>query len=144
MRRSTVVMLAFAVTSSFFPMSSSDAQLDVAKILVGKWEGDIQTRGMAGDPNRTLIIDTVAEREGGWAVKAQYGVTGGKLSHIDATLDKAGDQFLLKFVVGAQSKANVSLRLHDDKHLVGTYTLSGGSRTHQRERDQVFRLEKVE
>jgi hypothetical protein len=53
MRLLRTVVLALIVT-----VTGSEAQTDLAKLLVGKWEGEVEVVG-SSDPNRTLIIESV-------------------------------------------------------------------------------------
>jgi hypothetical protein len=63
--------LALAVLGSLVLLPSvALAGTDYATVLPGKWEGDVQaTRGGAlRTPDRTLIIESVEKREGGWTI----------------------------------------------------------------------------
>lgn len=68
MKGKLLTLLVVAVLGTSLGMSSGWAQGDLAKALVGKWEGEVQWAGGAGsatrDPNRTLIIQSVEQKVG--------------------------------------------------------------------------------
>jgi hypothetical protein len=67
--------LLLAVLVVVFSTSAvSEAQLDVAKVLVGKWDGDVQMA--SGTYPRTLVIKSVESDGGGLLAVAEYGGTG--------------------------------------------------------------------
>ena len=116
-----------------FALVPSQAQVDLTKVLVGKWEGELERpKGHTGQhpkafrhsteqpqDARTLVIQEVREEDGKWVVtKAQYGITGKKLSRVDVTLDVRDNQVTLQFETGAGSQAK--LKLTGENALVGT------------------------
>ncbi len=57
--------LAGAVILGALAAAPSSAQDDVAKALVGKWQGEVQFRDAGADrSNRTLVIESVSVKEG--------------------------------------------------------------------------------
>lgn len=141
MDRSSLTTLAAAVMGVLLGISSGSAQVDLAKSLVGKWEGDVQWRGSAGsatgDPNRTLIIQSVEQKDGKWVATGRYGVTGKGLGKVEIEVDEGGARPFIRFVTGGNS--TVRLSLVGAKELTGTLTLTGAS---QRGSDRPMRLEK--
>jgi hypothetical protein len=112
------------------------AQMDLPKVLVGKWEGELERpKGHTGQhpkafrhsteqpqDARTLVIQEVREEDGKWVVtKAQYGITGKKLSRVDVTLDVRDNEVTLQFETGAGSQ--VKLKLTGENALVGTLAI---------------------
>jgi hypothetical protein len=134
-------LLAVSVLSTALGMSSGWAQGDLAKALVGKWEGAVEWAGGAGsgagDPNRTLIIDSVDQKDGKWVATGRYGITGKGLGKVEIEVGDSGSRPFLRFVTGANS--TVRLTLAGPKELAGTLTLSG---TSQRGNDRRMTLQK--
>jgi hypothetical protein len=116
-------------------LASAAVQAQDAKILVGKWQGDIQQARGRTNSERTLIIETVGE---GGSVKGKYGI-GDKLGSMQGTAESSGGQILLRFTTSAGS--SVLLRLHDERDLIGTIHFRGTGQTLQ---DIPMRLKKME
>ncbi len=127
----TVVLALLAATASY-------AETDLSKALMGKWQGEVEEWG-SGDRNRTLVIESVAEKDGKWVAEGRYGITGKGMGKVQIDIDRSGQWPLIKFVTGANSK--VRLNLMDEKSMVGKMTLAG---TSQRGNDRQMRLLKVE
>jgi hypothetical protein len=119
-------------------VTTSEAQTDPVKALVGKWEGEVQLRGR-GDPNRTLIIESVTERDGRWVAEGRYGITGQGFGKVQIDVDRSGRWPSIRFATGANS--TVRLDLVDEKSMAGTMTLAG---TSQHGNDRSMRLRKIE
>jgi hypothetical protein len=126
-----------AIAGALLP-SPSWAQADVAKALVGRWEGEVKFRDVGVDRNRTVVVQSVREKAGGWAAASRFGVTGKKLRAVDADVQVTGGDVYIGF--SARGGATVRLKLVQDKYLVGTYRFLG-SRPHYPEIDMT--LEKV-
>ena len=125
MKRSALVpwvVLAFAT----FAVAFSEAQVDLAKTLVGRWEGEVQFLVPKGrpDPNRTLIIASVIQRDGKWLATGRFGVTGRGLGPVQIEVDASDARPAIRFAVSG-SNATVRLELLDEKHLVGTLAQVG-------------------
>ena len=132
--------LLFAVVLALLVGTASEAQTDAAKALVGKWEGELQQRGVGGgDPNRTLIIQSVGEKDGKWVAAGRYGVTGKGLGSVQIDVDTSSKWPSIRFVTGANS--TVRLNLLDEKSMAGTITLTG---TSQAGNDRSMKMGKVE
>jgi hypothetical protein len=125
MKGKLLTLLVVAVVSTSLGMSSAWAQVALAKSLVGKWE--VTWAGSAGaavgDANRTLIIESVTQKDGAWVGAGRYGITGKGLGKVEIEVgDSAGRPFL-RFVTGGPS--TVRLTLTGAKELTGTTTISG-------------------
>jgi hypothetical protein len=96
-------------------------RLDLARRLVGRWEGDqvIRFRSMAvaADPRRTLYIDSLALKEGRWVADGRFGVPG-HLVRYDMDVDQSGGRLAIRFEDRAQN--TIRLNLMGDRNLVGT------------------------
>ena len=137
MNRSSLTTLAAAVVGVLLAISPVFPQADLAKSLVGKWEGDIQliaSVGSSGDPNRTLINESVDQKEGKWVARGRYGVTGKGLGKVDIEVDESSGRPSIRFVTGAGS--TVRLSLIGPKDMSGTIRLTGEAR------ERPMRLEK--
>ena len=104
MKRKLWALLVVAVLGISLGMSSGWAQGDLAKALVGKWEGDVQWVGGAGsgagDPNRTLVIDSVEQKDGKWVATGKYGVTGKGLGKVEIEVGDSGNRPFISVLTG--------------------------------------------
>ena len=143
MKGKLLTLLVVAVLGTSLGMSSAWAQEDLAKSLVGKWEGRSMgglSRGAVGDANRTLIIESVTQKDGAWVGAGRYGITGKGLGKVEIEVgDSAGRPFI-RFVTGGPS--TVRLTLTGAKELTGTTTISGLNTGTGRGGDRAVRLEK--
>jgi len=131
-----------AVGAMFFilcgTMMPSVAQVDVGKLLVGKWEGDLerpQTTRRSSHPlhgrggerrenTRILRIDKIREQGGKWVVeKASFGEEGKRPKQVEVSLHISGGEVSLEFETDAD--ATVKLRLSGDNVLSGTWIHTG-------------------
>ena len=132
MKEKLLTMLVVTGLGIVLGMSPGSAQPDLAKVLVGKWEGAVQWAGGAGsgagDPNRTLIIDSVEQKDGKWVAMGKFGVTGKGLGKVTIEVEDSGSRPSIRFVTGGNS--TVRLALAGTKDLTGTLTIArrgGGS-----------------
>ncbi len=123
-----------------FSVTSSEGQLDPAKALVGKWEGEEQLFGRP-DISRTLIIESVSQKDGEWAGRGRFGITGKRLAPVTIEVDNSGKTPWIRFV--SSSGSTVHLDLFDEKHLIGKQTLPGHSSS-RRGNERELKLEKKE
>jgi len=121
-RRRLALGLGVALAASLLVASGADAQADLAKTLVGTWEGEIQTLGMGNreDPHRTLRILSVTERQGRWVGAGRFGITGKGLGPVDVEL-RYGDRL---GVTGRNGSGKTTLL----QALVGEVPLTEGTR----------------
>lgn len=109
------------------------AQVDLSKVLVGRWEGEGQgpkvrtgyrPKGRKpykdkSEDDRTLVIGQVREQEGKWIVEgAKYGRAGERLHGVEVVLDVNGDDVVIQF--DTRDDAHMKLKLTKENFLVGT------------------------
>jgi hypothetical protein len=129
-----------AMLGAVLALSSGFAQVDLAKSLVGKWEGALElASGVTGNPNRTLIIESVTQKDGNWVGTGRFGITGQGLGKVEIEISESGGRPFIRFVTGAPS--TVRLSLTGARELTGATTFSGASNT-GRGNDRALRLEK--
>jgi hypothetical protein len=120
-----LAMLTFIMVGS--AVSKAD-QIDLAKALVGKWEGEIARGQMDKGWNygRTLVIGQVREQDGKWIVeRARWGVTGMGLAPVQVTLGVDGGEPTLEFDIPAgQVKNSAKLGLIKEGVLAGVLHLT--------------------
>jgi hypothetical protein len=118
------------------------SQLDVAKALEGKWEGEFLKEATDKFENaRTLVIGKARQEDGKWLVEgARYGITGKGLGRMDVRLNVDGDKVTLEFETPG-AKNPVKLSLAPDGTLGGTIYLATVSNRNQ---FRPFKLKKVE
>lgn len=130
MKAKLLALLSVAVVGTSLGISSAWAQADLAKALVGKWEGAITWVGSAGgattDPNRTLIIESVTQKDGKWAGTGRFGITGKGLGKVDIEVDDSGSRPFIRIVIPTST---IRLSLVGPKELTGTTTMHGLSPT---------------
>ena len=118
------------------------AQVDVAKVLVGTWKGELQQRTQKGaDPTVVLIIKSLKQEDGKWVASARVGATEEKTGPVQLEIDTTGSKPAVRWTGGSGAIYNLSLL--DEKNLVGTSTLTT-SQGSQRDRDRSVKLEKKE
>ena len=103
------------------------AQGDLAKALVGTWQGELQQRTQKGaDPGLTLIITSVKQEGGKWVADARLGgAEGGKTTaKVNIDIDTSGSKPALRFKGTKGTEYDVSL--FNEKELVGTAVLITG------------------
>ncbi len=118
------------------------AQGDLAKALVGTWQGELQALTKKGDPVLTLIISSVKQEGGKWVAAARLGgADAAKARPVNIDIDTSGSKPSLRFK-GATG-TEYSLNLFGDKELVGTATLTT-SQAGRGARDRSVKLDKKE
>jgi hypothetical protein len=137
-----LVVLAFALVLS-------EAQTDLSRVLVGKWEGEIErpqvTRPKGGkqaggaverrENTRFLILEKIHEQGGRWVVdKASFGQEGKTPKPVEVSLQVSGGEVSVEFETEAGAK--VKLRLSGDNVLSGTWV--------QTQKFQKLEMKKVE
>ena len=127
------IVLISAATFSF-------AQVDPAKVLVGRWEGQVEIPGNSG---RVLTINSIkAKGEGEWAARGRYEITGqesdSKTGGREMSVLSRDNEIYIEFIVGT-SKNPVKLKLVGENKLEGTTNMVVGGRGS----DRRIRFEKV-
>ena len=141
------ISLVVTMLGMLLSASSGSAQEDRAKVLVGKWEGTVEWAGGAGsgglgDPNRTLIIESVTQKDGKWVGTGKYGITGKGLGKVDIEIEDSGNRTAITFATSPTTAVRLSLT--GPKELTGTTTLPAtiGRTTQARGNDRPLKLEK--
>ena len=135
MRAARVAVLA--VTGLMLWSGAAVAQADLAKTLVGTWEGELQLRTKKGaDPGLKLRITSLKQEDGKWVADGRLGSTPVKID-----VDTTGAKPSLRWTAASGTAYNLSLV--DDKNLVGTATLTT-SAAGRGDRDRSVKLEKKE
>jgi hypothetical protein len=119
-----ILALGFAV---------SDGQDDLAKILVGKWEGQLSA-SIPGNKDRVLTITAVEEAR----ATGRWGIPGGGSKPVDIAIERSGGATILRF--SGFNNAPTQLTLKGGKTLDGTTTLPTTSGT----RDFRLQLDKAQ
>ena len=123
-------MLLAALVIVFSVSTVSEAQLDVAKVIVGKWDGDVQTA--SGTYPRILVIKSVENGPGGLLATGEYGGTGRgyagaaggyaapdvRLLPVVINLQSFGNDVILRFATIEGWTVEVTL-YKDQRHLFG-------------------------
>jgi hypothetical protein len=97
--------------------SPSGAPPDIEKLLVGKWNGEIQG-AFAGNRARVLVIDGV----GDGTANGRFGLSEDRLGKVPISVQHTGNDLTLEFTVTARDTLNIPwrLRLESPGVLVGT------------------------
>ena len=126
-----------AVTGLMLWSGAAVAQGDLAKTLVGTWQGELQLRTKKGaDPGLKLVITSLKQEDGKWVADGRFGPTPVKID-----VDTTGAKPSLRRTAASGTAYNVNLV--DDKNLVGTATLTT-SAAGRGDRDRSVKLEKKE
>lgn len=140
MRIRAVLWLAVAMALSL--VGVSHAQVDPAKALVGRWEGEQEYLLISAEnPKRILVIESVNQVDGKWVANGRYGTPAG-LGRVKIAVETGGKGVDLSWTGPAGNQ--FQLNLLRDKHLVGKVTLtSEQSKSGTGSRDRALKLEKV-
>ena len=123
MKGKFLTLLAVAVLGISLGVASGWAQGDLSKSLVGTWEGQLElASGVTGDPNRTLIIESVTQKDGNWVGAGRFGITGKGLGKVDIEVDDSGSRPFIRIVIPTST---IRLSLVGPKELTGTTTMHG-------------------
>ena len=120
----------------------SHAQVDPAKALVGRWEGEQGYLVISAEnPKRILVIESVNQVDGRWVANGRYGTPAG-LVRVKIAVETGGKGVDLSWT--GPTGNQFQLNLLRGKHLVGKITLTteqskGGTGS----RDRTLKLEKV-
>lgn len=115
------------------------AQVDLAKALVGRWEGEIAYRFLKGtNPGLVLVITSVKEDGGKWTADARGGTKTSGLGPVKIEIDNTGKRPSLRWT--GPTGVVYAVNLLDEKTLAGTATLT---REMAAERELPVKLEKV-
>jgi hypothetical protein len=134
MARNVLMTWAMSVAIVAICAGAASAQRDLAKELVGTWEGTQQQLGAVrgGETpvrERVLVIRSVRRSGDGWTVDSSFGVAGQKLTRFRspaARLQEAGDKVVLTLTY--PSGTYVTLSLDGKDWLNGHHQGTGGTR----------------
>ena len=108
--------------------ASSEAEVDLSKVLPGRWEGDVQMA--AGTYPRTLIIKSIQTASGNPVVEAEYGGKGNsygglepRLAPVDVMSESFGNDVILRFYTAEGWRVELTLS-RDQKHFYGDLRIS--------------------
>ena len=128
----TAGLALVAVMGLVWGVGVAAAQVDLAKVLVGTWQGELRNR--KGNTDLTLRITSVKQQDGKWIADGRFGPTPVKID-----IDTSGSKPSLRWTGAAGNVYDLSLL--DDKNLAGTATVTT-SQAGQYERDRSVKLEK--
>jgi hypothetical protein len=129
--KTTTLILAVLALIMVGVIAPRAEEMDLAKALVGKWEGEFQRRGKGqGTPStqnvRTLEIESVRKQDGKWVVeKVQYGLPG-KMRPENVKLNMTGSDVRLELGVPGVG-GRLSVKLIGEDTLKGTIDTDSGS-----------------
>ena len=98
------------------------AQDPAIQKLVGTWEGKVDVRD---EPERTLVIKSVAQERGQWIANIDYGTTGRTMNELQARIEQQRGTPTLTFASSTTNK--VELQLVSDRELRGLLKVSDGA-----------------
>jgi hypothetical protein len=137
-------VVGLVVAMSLALVEGSHGQVDLAKALVGTWEGEVKARiqrGAAAGAELKLVITSVTQQGGKWVAAGRLGGKDGRSAPVNVDVDPTGSKPSLRFK-GA-SGTDYALTLFNDKELAGTATLTTEqARNSTGDRDRDVRLEK--
>lgn len=137
-----VLVALFVVTGLMVGIGVAAAQVDLAKALVGTWEGELQMQLKKGaDPVMALVITSVKQEDGKWVADGRFGGANGKKGPVRIDVDTSGSKPSLRWK-GA-SGIEYDVNLFDDKHLTGTATLTT-AQAGRGARERTLKFEKKE
>ena len=122
----------YAVFIASFLMLGSEtfAQVDPAKVLIGRWVGWAE---LLSHQDRTLLINIVTpEGDGQWTARGIFGLTSfvditkRKGGNVDISITSKNNEIFIDFVQPADKMA-VSVKLVGEDKLEGTIETIGGS-----------------
>jgi hypothetical protein len=126
--------LLIVAAVSWLGTTSAGAQGDLAKALVGRWEGEVSTRFVKANTPVILTITSVKEEGGKWVAEARSG-----RNPVSVEISTSGKQPALRWTGGTGTVYDVYLM--DERTLVGTATLTA-SAAGRGEKDRPVKLEK--
>ena len=126
--------VALALVLVALALAPAAAQTDLSRVLVRKWEGEVQMAG--GTYPRTLIIKSVEQRGRLAMVDAEYGGKGneyggaGGIAPVDLMLETVRGDVIVRFRTAENWAVELTL-FKDGKHLFGDMLIPmsrGGAR----------------
>ena len=91
----------FVVAGLIVGVGVAVAQVDVGKVLVGTWKGELQQRTQKGaDPTVVLVIKSVKQEDGKWVANARVGATEDKTASVNLEIDTTGAKPVVRWTGG--------------------------------------------
>jgi len=142
LRRRTGAARWLAIVMLLSAVGVSGAQVDPAKALVGRWEGEQEYLLVSSDnPKRILVIESVNQVDGKLVANGRYGTPAGQV-RVKIAVETGGRGVDLSWT--GPTGNQFQLNLLQDKHLVGKVTLTTEqSKSGTGSRDRTLKLEKV-
>jgi hypothetical protein len=103
-------------------LGSAHAQDETIQKMVRLWQGEVDVHD---EPERTLVIKSVALERGQWIATIDYGPTGKSLSSLEARIERQLDTPTMTFAMSTTSK--VELQLYSERELRGLLKISDGT-----------------
>jgi hypothetical protein len=136
--RGRAMVVAAGLASMLFGVTAGWTQTDLAKLLVGRWTGDLRTE--TGTYDRTLIVKSIEDRSGQLVTTAEYGDR--KLAPVLGVVEMINGEIVLRFTTPERRTAVLTL-YRDGKNLIGPVSGAGQVGMH-RGGDDSLRLKKVD
>jgi len=121
-----------------FGVTAGWTQTDPAKLLMGRWTGEVTTA--TGTYDRTLVVKSIEERSGQLVTMAEYGDA--KLSPVLGVVEMINGEVVLRFMTPERKTAVLTL-YKDGKNLIGPVSGAGQVGMH-RGGDDSLRLRKAD
>jgi hypothetical protein len=102
------------------------AQTDPAKLLVGQWEGQVES---PRNQERVLTINSVAAKNGGWVAEGRFGIPPGEGGPVTINISSQDGKLVLEFEATAQVHNPWRLTLVNETQLEGTGNFVVGRKT---------------
>jgi len=134
--RAWVVVAGLALM--LFGVTAGWTQTDPAKLLMGRWTGEVTTA--TGTYDRTLVVKSIEERSGQLVTMAEYGDA--KLSPVLGVVEMINGEVVLRFMTPERKTAVLTL-YKDGKNLIGPVSGAGQVGMH-RGGDDSLRLRKAD
>jgi len=113
------------------PSAEPDLATALPKLLVGRWEGDLDFTVSA----RLLLIDSVKREGDAWVVTARSGVSEADLAPVPVSIDTTQDRVVVRYNTSFASRA--TLTLHTDGALRGVFRFAFEAKDRQLEYKRV-------
>ena len=131
-RDTTPLILAGCLLQLF--VGPAVGEVDVAAVLVGRWEGTAEVPSPQYLPSRVVLIknarqDSTAQGIAKWKADGSYGITADKLSRIDLAITVVEPTVAVEFTTPLALHG--PLKLVKPNVLEGTLSASGGGRAYR-------------
>jgi len=118
-------LLVITVLTAMLAVGSQAADDDLAKKLVGRWEGGAATKTGA---NHVLVVESVSRDGDQLTASGRYGDADKNGSKVSIKITQAASDVTLEFTAPGQDGRPVQLKLVGDRDLDGTMRTFAGKR----------------